>query len=130
MTRGLRVETARDDGFAVLRLSGEADLAGRPALHDALQSGLELGDGRLVVDLTDLAFVDSTAIAAFLRAHRAALARDGRLVLAAPGRTVSRVLSMTQTHRVVPVVPDVETARAEMRAGTGTEQPPQPPSAS
>jgi anti-sigma B factor antagonist len=90
------VEVAEDDATVVLRLSGELDLVSEPILEAAL----ERAKGRAVrVDLSDLAFMDSTGLRTLLSAARA----YPELKLAGPLQApVRRLLDLTQTHAILP----------------------------
>ncbi|WP_164701056.1 STAS domain-containing protein [Modestobacter sp. KNN46-3] len=100
---GTDAEPARPgrDGQVVLRLSddlladGLADL--RWLLHDALLSGAR----RLVVDLTDVRQLSSTAVASFLWAHRTCRARGGAVVLRGVNRRTEDLLHRTGLWRVM-----------------------------
>jgi anti-sigma B factor antagonist len=86
----------RGDTF-VLSLAGELDLADAPALREALRRAVERSPKRLVVDLTEVTFVDSTILGALVEA-RSALGRDA-FALAAPGREVRRALEVSGLDR-------------------------------
>jgi anti-anti-sigma factor len=59
------------DGEAVLRVAGEIDLLTAPDFISALGEAQSAG-GRLLVDLTDVSFMDSTGLRALLEARRRA----------------------------------------------------------
>lgn len=73
-------------------LRGELDLAGVDALAAAVEASAEAG-GDVVFDLTDLSFIDSSGINAFIRVARG-LEGNGRLVLLAPRPEVLRILTL------------------------------------
>src|SRR2546423_6094006 len=84
---------ARDDPVAavsesgdaiVVRLAGELDLYNAPALRKALLECVARRPSRLVVDLAEVTFVDSTALGTLIEA-RARLGSAGELVLSRPG---------------------------------------------
>ena len=81
----------------VLSLAGELDLANVPALREALRSAVERSPKRLVVDLTDVTFVDSTVLGALVEA-RSKLGGDA-FALAAPGLEVRRALEISGLDR-------------------------------
>jgi anti-sigma B factor antagonist len=54
-------ETTSDD-VAVLAMGGEIDFAASPQLRDRLFGHIKSGRHRLVLDLSDATFIDSTAI--------------------------------------------------------------------
>ena len=95
----------------VVRLAGELDLYNAPAVREALANALARGPERLVVDLSDVTFVDSTALATFVEA-RANLGSGERFALAAPGLAARRALEVSGLDRHLAVYPTVESALA------------------
>lgn len=57
----VKVEDA-DPGIAVLVVGGEVDYEVSPQLKARLMRAIKAGTRRLVLDLTDVSFIDSTAI--------------------------------------------------------------------
>jgi anti-sigma B factor antagonist len=92
----------------VLSLAGELDLATAPVLRDALRRAVERSPKRLVVDLAEVTFVDSTVLGALVEA-RSALGGDA-FALAAPGLEVRRALEVSGLDRHFSVFDRVETA--------------------
>jgi anti-anti-sigma factor len=60
-----------------IELAGEIDLANAKSLGDCLCHALDLTNGTLVVDMTSVSFIDSSAMAMMLRVHQAAVAQHG-----------------------------------------------------
>ena len=81
----------------MLSLAGELDLADAPALREALRRAVERSPKRLVVDLAEVTFVDSTILGALVEA-RSALGGDA-FALAAPGFAVRRTLEVSGLDR-------------------------------
>src|SRR5919204_1422304 len=94
----------------VLSLAGELDLADAPALREALRRAVERASKRLVVDLTQVTFVDSTILGALVEA-RSALGGDA-FALAAPGLEVRRALEISGLDRHFRVYETVSSALA------------------
>ena len=91
----LAVGVFDDAGNRVIRVGGELDLSTVPSLEHELEAALERPDGGVVVDLSDLEFIDSTGIAVLVRAMGES---DGEVRLKfVPSRSeaVVRVLEMT-----------------------------------
>ena len=78
-----------------LLADGLADV--RWLLHDALLAGAR----RLVVDLSRVTVLSSTAVASFLWAHRTCRARGGTVVLRGPNRRTEDLLHRTGLWRVI-----------------------------
>jgi anti-sigma B factor antagonist len=71
---------------------------------------LAKGERKLVLDLTDLAYVDSAGLGVLLAAASQIKQSGGDLRVAAVGAKVMQVLKMTRTDSVLSIHPDVATA--------------------
>lgn len=77
----LKVNAHVADGRPVLRVSGDLDLATLASLRTAAEAALAAcGDG-LVLDLTELTFVDSSGLGLLVELRNRALAQGGTLQL-------------------------------------------------
>src|ERR1700744_4825976 len=83
---------------AVLALHGEVDLATAPLLREGVASVLG-SVKRLVLDCSDLQFMDAAGVSTILRA-RATLADDGEVVLRGARGIVRRVFEIVEIDRV------------------------------
>ena len=97
--------TVHPNGQGVmLRVGGEVDLATSPQLHAKLVDLVEVGEASsVVVDLTPVAFMDSTGLIVLLAAHKRARANGGRVLLVCPGGPVLRVLRLTGMDKVLSI---------------------------
>jgi anti-anti-sigma factor len=77
-----------------IRLAGELDMSNESQLDDVLQAAVEQG-GAILVDLSELTFMDSTGISAFLRAA-VSLQGRGCLILHGEQHRVGRVLDLVR----------------------------------
>jgi anti-anti-sigma factor len=69
----------------VLSAAGELDIATAPELRERVTAALDAGVRRLVIDLREVSFMDSVAIAVLVHASRL-LEPDGRMaIVIAPG---------------------------------------------
>jgi anti-sigma B factor antagonist len=91
----------RPDGSLLLVLSGEIDLDSAPALRD-LGLGLieSAGCQRMLIDMIDVSFIDSTGINALLTIRNAATDADLPMVLLDPSARVRRLLEITALDTV------------------------------
>lgn len=97
-------------GVVVLTLDGEFDLAAAPALRDQLAAARAAGARGVVLDMAEVAFVDSSILRELLRAESALQADGTPLVLAALRAPVFRLLELTRTTNLLTVAPTVEAA--------------------
>ena len=99
----LSLESLLDGDTRTLRLSGELDLASAGILEEALEEALA-GKGRIVLDLRQLTFIDSTGIAILINTIE--LAKQGRDIrfLASTAAAVTRVLALTGVQERLPLL--------------------------
>lgn len=102
------VETVNGD--VVIRLAGELDLYNAEEVRAALARAIESAPRRVVVDMADVEFVDSTALGVLIEA-RSKLGREG-LALAAPQLDTRRTLQVSGLDRHLTVHDTVEGALA------------------
>ena len=97
------------DRTTVIQVSGELDLANAARLEAALREAVGRPNERLMIDLSDCVFVDTSAIGSLLRARRA-LDRDADygppMVLVANRPHVLRALGLTGIDQIVPTMRD------------------------
>ena len=93
------LEDSRADADThVLVLEGEIDIAAGDAIRAAFDRGLgDAGVLRIVVDLTEVTFIDSTMLKEMLRAAAALQVRDGAVVVAGIDGQPRRLLDLTGT---------------------------------
>ena len=94
------------NGVARLHARGELDLSTTPLLERAFTAVEELQPATIVLDFSDLAFIDSTGLQALLRAHARAT-ESGRLLAVINGTDgVRKVFELTGTdHLLAPTLP-------------------------
>lgn len=96
-------EIVRDGETTLVRLAGELDMATVPLVQEALERECERGPVRLTLDLTDVQFLDSSAMNLLVSIHRGLRARGCRLILANPSEVVTRTMQIAQLHRLLAV---------------------------
>jgi len=105
------------NGTRVLALRGELDVATVPSLDDALGEvvGVE-GTPRLLIDLSEVTFIDSTALMRLLTALRELDRRGGQMVLACSNPTVLRLFEVTRTNETFEIFPTRDRALGRFEA--------------
>ena len=86
------------DGISVVRLAGELDLHNAQIVREALLKVCADGPERLVVDLSEVEFIDSTALGVLIEA-RSRLQDRNAFILAAPGLETRRALEISGLDR-------------------------------
>lgn len=105
----MKLEMREVSGIVVVELDGEIDLGHSPALRKALMEIL-FEPRPLVIDLAQVAYIDSSGVAALVEAYQMAARANTRLVLAAPGPRVLRVLQLARLDSVFAIADTLDAA--------------------
>jgi len=95
---------------AVLSLNGRLNAVTAPDLKAQLKRLVEGGHIQLVVDLTDVPFIDSSGLAALVSAFKAAREAGGTIKLAGLSEQTRTIFTLTRLDRVFELYPDAEVA--------------------
>ena len=96
----LELTVSENEGETVLSAVGELDVNTAPELREQLAQLVNDGVRRIVVDLADVSFVDSTALSVLVSALKRLRQADGDLTLASPTPSVRRVFEITGLTRL------------------------------
>ena len=92
---------SHEEDRVVVRLEGELDCAISDELTQLLRIAMGNGSRRVVVDLADVTFMDSSALRCLLQAAEHASGCDGQLVVAQASGMARRVLEVTGTYEAL-----------------------------
>jgi anti-anti-sigma factor len=98
----LSVETARHGRRLVLTPVGDLDMSTAGELEAAVQAAEATDAERIVVDLSQVTFMDSSGLKLLLEANARARADSNRLRLIRGSRRVQRVFELTRTEEILP----------------------------
>jgi len=104
--------TARRDRPDVLPLKGEIDLHVSPSVTASLNAMIEKKPRRLVVDLSEVTYIDSAGLAALIEAMQKVEAYGGKFLLAGLQETVRSIFEISRLDQVFQIFPDVRAAAA------------------
>ena len=90
----LTTAIVREPGGVRLMLRGELDMNAVLETEGAVRAAAELTHGRLVIDLTELDFIDVFGARTLLRVADEALTTDREVVIANPNRHVRRLFEL------------------------------------
>jgi anti-sigma B factor antagonist len=100
--------------IALVSLSGELDLYVERKLRDALEAAHLVGTPTVVVDLSGVSFMDSTACGILVSEARRRRQHEGELVLVSNEARTSHVLNLAGIDQVVSVHPTLHAAFQEL----------------
>jgi len=103
-----------DARTAVLGVEGDLDLASAPSLKWALADAVGAGANRLVVDLTLVSFIDSTALGVLVGVHRS-LDRGTRMAIVCSKPEVLNIFELTGLDGAFDIFGDFDSALAHVR---------------
>jgi anti-sigma B factor antagonist len=91
-------------GIPVLSVKGEIDVASSPRFSASLWDLLGAESDTLIVDLSEVSFIDSTGLGALIEAekHSGAAGKNLRLVVTAPH--IRRLLELTGLDEILSLV--------------------------
>ena len=103
-------------GYPVVAVRGEVDVYSAPALKESLTELLRSGVRTVVVDLTEVAFLDSTGLGALVEARAAATEAGGSLPLVCSQERILKLFTITGLDGVFAIHPTVDEAVAALAA--------------
>src|SRR3954467_13108047 len=96
----VRVEAAQS-GAAIVRLDGRLDLMSAGDTKQRIVEAIEGGQRRLVVDMANVAFVESGGPGAIVGVLKSARQAGGHLRIARPTSQLRSILELTMLDRVL-----------------------------
>jgi len=109
-TLTIDVTTVGDGKIQLFGLGGTLDIATSPTLRAALLEAADRANHEIVVDLSQLEFLDSTGLGALIGAHKRAAEHGGSVRLVAHEGQILRLLRITGLLDVFSVYPSVDAA--------------------
>jgi anti-sigma B factor antagonist len=101
-----------DDDTHVIAVAGEVDLFTAPEFKERVMAPIAADVARVVVDLSDASFIDSSSLGVLIGAHRRLRARGGRLMVACDHAAFLKTFRVTGLDSVFTIAPTVEEALA------------------
>ena len=104
------------DGFRVLAFAGDLDVASRRAAREALHGVLQAGERAVVLDLSDLGFLDSTGLTVLIHASDEARQLALPFAIVVPDGLPRRTLALSGLDQDLRVAQSFEGAVAALSA--------------
>jgi len=108
-----------DERTTVVGVSGEIHVSTAPEFSGQLTATIESGHTALVLDLTDVIFIDSTGLSVLLNALRRVTRAGGRMAVVCTNPTVLRLFEITRLDSTFDIHAGVEPALAQVQAAAG-----------
>jgi anti-sigma B factor antagonist len=103
------LEPAGED-TTVIRPHGRLNMVTAPSLKEIVTTAIETGTPRIIIDLADVDFMDSSGLGALVSVLKSARQAGGDLRISSPSDQVRMVLTLTNLDRVLALYDTVEEA--------------------
>jgi anti-sigma B factor antagonist len=113
----LEIEVTHNEQYTLCRPVGELDAYTVGTFREALAQLATVR--RLLIDLSDVPFMDSSGLGALIGGIRRAREADGEVTVACSRPTLTRLLHTTGFDRIVAVADTVDAAEAALLDPTG-----------
>jgi anti-sigma B factor antagonist len=113
MGKTMEINSSDQGNIKIIALTGEVDLSTSPRVRDALLDCI-LGGLGVVVDLSQVAYIDSSGVASLVEAFQNAKSRGQAFTLANVGETPLRVLKLARLDQVFVIHGTVDEAIAAL----------------
>ena len=108
----LKASVRAESSYTLVVLAGEADMNTREMLSGVLGEAMSEAARHLLIDMSELEFIDSVAMHVLMETHARFAGEGGRVSIVAPHPLVARVLNLSGADQMMPVYPDVAAALA------------------
>lgn len=108
-----------DGRTSVVSVDGEIHVSTAPEFSERLNAAIEAGRTALVLDLSDVAFIDSTGLSVLLNGLRRVTRAGGRMALVCSNPTVLRLFEITRLDSTFDIYPGLEPALTLVQAAAG-----------
>ena len=99
----LQMTVVKEGDETVLILAGDLDVYTSASLRERLVDLIHGARPKIVIDLSGLAFVDSTGLGTLVDGHKRVRQAGGEMVLRSPTPSTRRVIEITGLGRVLPI---------------------------
>ena len=104
------VDRRIDPETHVVSVAGEIDLFTAPEFKQRVSAPIDEGRTRIIVDLTDTTFIDSSSLGVLIGAHRRLRRLEGSLVIVVSNDAIVKTFRITGLDGVFTIVPTLDAA--------------------
>jgi anti-sigma B factor antagonist len=112
------IETTERDGATVLTLRGEIDVYTAPQLRQTIVDLVDRGATKLVVDMAQVDFLDSTGLGVLVDGLKRTQSHDGSLSIVATQNKILKIFDITGLNKAFSIHASLEEALAGASLGT------------
>ncbi|MCX6376744.1 MAG: STAS domain-containing protein [Armatimonadetes bacterium] len=111
-TEDVRIQVVLQDvsDIPVVKVTGEIDAYTAPEFKSALGKAILFGAEHIIVDLTDVSYMDSSGFGCLLSATKRVRPRGGTINLVGCSEAIERMLKITSLDTIFGMFPTVDAA--------------------
>ena len=106
------IRSEQHGNAAVVRIEGDIDMSGSPRLRETLREVIAMAPRRVVVDLSEVAYMDSSGLATMVEAMKNAGTRSIRFALLGMTPRVRAIFEIARLDQYFPIVGTMDEAMA------------------
>jgi anti-sigma B factor antagonist len=98
------IEQGSEAGHYVIAARGEIDLFTAPELKQVITEVIESGERRVAIDLSEVSFLDSTALGVLIGAVKRLRSRGGALAVVNTDSSIAKTFKITGRDQIFTIV--------------------------
>jgi anti-sigma B factor antagonist len=103
MEMDLQIAVRKSKGIAIIDLAGEVDAFTSSRFREIMMDIIEGGGTNLIINMTDVQYIDSSGLGALVGGLKRATERKGRITLICERPQVRKVFEITGLEKVFPI---------------------------
>jgi len=113
--RQLDIDVRPEGTVQVVRLSGAIDASNVAEFQDTMNRLCSVREPNVLLDCSDLTYVNSTSFGLIFRYHQSCLANNGRLAICALRDKIFNIIKILGLEKFLDIYPDRTSALAPLR---------------
>lgn len=99
----LKIDVVENDGLVLLKLNGEVDVYTAPKLKSRLIDLVDQGKFKIIVDLEEVDFMDSSGLGVLVGGLKRVRSHDGAIALICTQENILKIFRITGLVKVFPI---------------------------
>ncbi|MCA9415265.1 MAG: STAS domain-containing protein [Candidatus Omnitrophica bacterium] len=111
----MKTSSRVQDGIRIVEVDGQLDASCVADFRESFLSEIE-NDSKVVLDCSNLQYLDSSGLATLLNIHKNLAARDAKMILCGLSEGILRVITFTKLDKVLQLTDTLEDATQTLKA--------------
>ena len=105
------------DGVVIIKVDERLDVIVAPTLKEFISQIVNEGKTKVIIDLSQTKFIDSSGCGALVASLRSLLKNKGDMKISGPSPQAKSLFELTRLHRVFEIYDDLDSALDSFRSG-------------